>query len=192
MTKAKDLNALAQEITTDKVCVQLAMSATQLVMGDGDANADIVFIGEAPGKQEDAQGLPFVGASGKFLNEMLAAAGMKREDVYITNIVKYRPPDNRDPTPEEKQEFWPYLMRQLEIINPKVVITLGRHSGMCFIPELVISRDHGHARKVQFQEHEFLVIPLYHPAAALYNGSMRQVLIDDFLSAKSLVDKTLA
>lgn len=192
MAKAKELDSLAQEIVADKVCAQLATSATQLVMGDGNANADIVFIGEAPGKQEDAQGLPFVGASGKFLNEMLAAVGMKREDVYITNIVKYRPPDNRDPLPEEKREFWPYLMRQLEIIQPKVVITLGRHSGMCFIPELVISRDHGRARKVTYHAYEFLVIPLYHPAAALYNGSMRQVLIDDFLAAKSLVDKTLA
>ena len=108
---------------------------------------------------------------------------MKRDDVYITNIVKYRPPANRDPTKEEKAEFWPYLMRQLEIIDPKVVITLGRHSGMAFIPDLVISRDHGQPQNVQLHEHEFLVIPLYHPAAALYNGGMRQTLIDDFLVA---------
>ena len=122
---------------------------------------------------------------------MLAVAGLDRSDVYITNIVKYRPPDNRDPLPEEKKEFWPYLMRQLEIIDPKIVITLGRHSGAAFIPDLHISRDHGHARKVRYHDHEFLVIPLYHPAAALYNGSMRQVLIDDFLTAKALSDKTL-
>jgi DNA polymerase len=160
-------------------------------MGDGNPNADIVFVGEAPGKQEDEQGLPFVGASGKFLNEMLAAAGLQREDVYITNIVKYRPPNNRDPLPEEKAEFWPYLMRQIEIISPKVVITLGRHSGAAFIPDLVISRDHGHARTVKYHDYEFLVIPLYHPAAALYNGSMRQVLIDDFLAAKKLSDTAL-
>jgi DNA polymerase len=180
------LAVLRQELLDRGVGKTLAEGATQLVMGDGRTDADIVFIGEAPGKQEDIQGLPFVGASGRFLNEMLAAADMKRSDVYITNIVKYRPPNNRDPLPEEKREFWPYLLRQLEIIQPKVVITLGRHSGAAFIPELQISRDHGRARKVTYHGQEFLVIPLYHPAAALYNGSMRQVLIDDFLTAAVL------
>ncbi len=192
MTQTDQLQSLAEEIRKKGTCAELAASATQLVMGDGNSNADILFIGEAPGKQEDEQGLPFVGASGKFLGEMLAAAGLNRDDVYITNIVKYRPPNNRDPLPEEKREFWPYLMRQLEIIHPKVVITLGRHSGAAFIPELVISKDHGHARMVKYHDYEFLVIPLYHPAAALYNGSMRQVLIDDFLKAKALADKMLA
>ena len=191
-TKGEQLEGLRQEILNNKVCADLAAQATQLVMGDGNPDADIVFIGEAPGKQEDEKGLPFVGASGRFLNEMLEAAGLVRSDVYITNIVKYRPPNNRDPLPEEKQEFWPYLMRQLEIIQPKVVITLGRHSGAAFIPDLRISQDHGHARKVTYHEHEFLVIPLYHPAAALYNGSMRQTLIDDFLAAKALSDEALA
>lgn len=183
MSKQADLDVLQAEIIAQGVCPDLAASATQLVMGDGNPDADIVFIGEAPGQKEDEQGLPFVGAAGKFLNEMLEAAGLVRSDVYITNIVKYRPPNNRDPEPEEKREFWPHLMRQLEIIQPRVVITLGRHSGAAFIPDLRISRDHGHARKVKYHEHEFLVIPLYHPAAALYNGSMRQVLIDDFLVA---------
>lgn len=187
----KQLDEVAAEIISENVCPELKAGATQLVMGDGNPNADIVFIGEAPGQKEDEQGIPFVGAAGKFLNEMLAAAGLKREDVYITNIVKYRPPNNRDPLPEEKHEFWPYLMRQLEIIQPKVVITLGRHSGAAFIPDLVISRDHGHARTVKYHDYEFLVIPLYHPAAALYNGSMRQVLIDDFLAAKNLSDTAL-
>lgn len=180
-SKQQQLDELAEKIIADNVCLELAESATQLVMGDGHPDAEIVFIGEAPGKNEDEQGKPFVGAAGKFLNEMLAAAGMERSDVYITNIVKYRPPNNRDPEPEEKREFWPYLMQQLEIIQPKVVITLGRHSGSAFIPDLHISRDHGHARYVRYHENKFLVIPLYHPAAALYNGSMRQVLIDDFL-----------
>lgn len=181
-----ELDAFAAEITANNVCGDLASQATQLVVGDGNPNASIVFIGEAPGKQEDIQGVPFVGASGKFLNEMLAAAGLERKDVYITNIVKYRPPNNRDPLPEEKREFWPYLLRQLEIINPTVVITLGRHSGGYFIPDLQIGKDHGHARTVRYHDHEFLVIPLYHPAAALYNGSMRQVLIDDFVAAATL------
>ncbi|HEY1085975.1 MAG TPA: uracil-DNA glycosylase [Candidatus Saccharimonadales bacterium] len=188
MIKQTLIEDIAKEIIDTSLCADLAEQAKQLVIGDGNPDADIVFIGEAPGKQEDEQGLPFVGASGKFLNEMLAAAGMERSDVYITNIVKYRPPNNRDPLPEEKREFWPYLMRQLEIIQPKVIITLGRHAGECFIPELKISKDHGRARKVSYQDNEFLVIPLYHPAAALYNGSMRQVLIDDFLAAAKLAN----
>ena len=187
MDNAVKLDELKTEILGANVCPELAASATQLVMGAGNPNADIVFIGEAPGKQEDEQGLPFVGASGKFLNEMLDSIGLQRDDVYITNIVKYRPPNNRDPSPEEKREFWPYLMRQLEIIQPKVVITLGRHSGAAFIPDLHISRDHGQARTVRYHDMEFLVLPLYHPAAALYNGSMRGVLLDDFQGVKKLL-----
>lgn len=192
MTKQQLLDDVRAKIITDEICQELAAQATQLVMGDGDPDADIVFIGEAPGQKEDEQGLPFVGAAGKFLNEMLAEAGMERSDVYITNIVKYRPPNNRDPLPEEKAAFLPYLLRQLEIINPKVVITLGRHSMEYFLPNAKISQAHGQAvrKKVLYHdktEHEWLFIPLYHPAAALYNGSMRQVLIDDFLSATKLV-----
>lgn len=180
------LRMLKRRIEGSGIVPELKAQATQLVFGAGNPDADIVFIGEAPGKKEDEQGEPFVGAAGKFLNEMLAAADLKREDVYITNIVKYRPPDNRDPLPEEKRAFWPYLMEQLEIIAPKVVITLGRHSGECFIPDIHISRDHGHARTVVYHDKEFLVIPLYHPAAALYNGGMRSTLIDDFLAAVAL------
>jgi len=186
MTKRERIDQLALEISDNNVAPELRAQATRLVMGDGSLDAAIVFIGEAPGKKEDEQGIPFVGAAGKFLNEMLASANLRREDVYITNIVKYRPPNNRDPLPEEKQAFWPYLMRQLEIINPRVVITLGRHSGAYFIPDLRISEDHGKARHVTFDDHTFLVIPLYHPAAALYNGSMRPVLIKDFEAAARL------
>ena len=187
MDKQAELDALAAEIVEAGVCSELASQATQLVMGDGNADADIVFIGEAPGKNEDLQGKPFVGAAGKFLDEMLAAADLRRSYVYITNIVKYRPPNNRDPLPEEKRQFWPYLMRQLEIIQPKAVLTLGRHSGGGFIPGLRISQDHGQPRRVRLHELEFVVIPLYHPAAALYNGSMRQTLIDDFMRAAAFV-----
>lgn len=189
MDEAARLEVLAAEIIARDVCHNLAEQATQLVMGDGRADADIVFIGEAPGKNEDLQGKPFVGAAGTFLDEMLAAAQLRRQDIYITNIVKYRPPNNRDPLPEEKRAFWPYLMRQLQIIQPKVVITLGRHSGMAFIPDLAISRDHGNPRWAQFNELKFLVIPLYHPAAALYNGALRQTLIDDFVRAAQLAVK---
>ena len=189
MDKQAELDALAAEIIEAGICSELASQATQLVMGDGNADTDIVFIGEAPGKNEDLQGKPFVGAAGKFLDEMLAAAGLQRPDVYITNIVKYRPPNNRDPLPEEKRQFWPYLMRQLEIIQPKAVLTLGRHSGGGFIPGLRISQDHGQPRRVRLHELEFVVIPLYHPAAALYNGSMRQTLIDDFMRAAAFVQQ---
>ena len=164
-----------------------AAQATQLVMGDGNADADIVFIGEAPGKNEDEQGLPFVGAAGKFLNEMLAAAGMNRDDVYITNIVKYRPPNNRDPLPEEKKAFWPYLLEQLQIIEPKIVVTLGRHSMEYFLPGQYISKIHGQPKRIQFGDHKIVIVPLYHPAAALYNGSMRQTLIDDFMRMPEII-----
>lgn len=190
--KAAQLQQLKAEIVARDVCPELRATATQLVLGDGNPDADIVFIGEAPGKAEDEQGLPFVGASGRFLNEMLDAAGLVRSDVYITNIVKYRPPGNRDPLPAEKAAFWPYLLRQLEIIDPAVIITLGRHSMENFIPGATISAQHGKAKRVTYHGREFLVIPLYHPAAALYNGSMRSVLIDDFLAAKSLADSALA
>ena len=206
-----------------------------LVFGDGNPNADIVFIGEAPGKQEDEQGLPFVGASGKFLSEMLASIHMKREQVYITNIVKYRPPNNRDPLPDEKAAFLPYLERQLAVINPLLVVTLGRHSMNCFLPGLQISQVHGEPKRVKLRWHTeptgskradamqgeaeqrteaykqyskgvaeattqqraasdgrvsgserkqadttLVILPLFHPAAALYRGGMRQTLIDDF------------
>ena len=172
---------LEQQMIQQDTCPQLRQQATQLVMGDGNVNATYVFIGEAPGRQEDLKGRPFIGAAGKFLDEMLAAAGMNREDVYITNIVKYRPPNNRDPSPTEKAEFWPYLIEQIEIIQPKVILTLGRHSGKAFLPGLEISRDHGQIHQVELNNTNYTIIPLYHPAAALYNGGLRQTLVDDFL-----------
>lgn len=189
MTTAQQtrLDDLAQEIITAGVCAELAAQATQLVMGDGNPNADIVLIGEAPGKNEDLQGKPFVGAAGKFLNEMLAQAGMDRSDVYITNIVKYRPPNNRDPLPEEKAAFLPYLLKQLEIINPKVVITLGRHSMEYFLPGYKIGEIHGQPKRITFGDRKIVIMPLFHPAAALYNGGMRQTLIDDFLKVPEVV-----
>lgn len=176
MNKQQQLDDIKQKILDDKVTPDLAASATQLVFGDGNPDADLVFIGEAPGKNEDLQGLPFVGAAGKFLNEMLEMIGLKRSDVYITNIVKYRPPNNRDPYPEEKQEFMKYLESQLEVIQPKLTVTLGRHSLNCFLPDLQISRVHGQPKRYKNR----VYLPLFHPAAALYNGAMRQTLIDDF------------
>lgn len=190
-SKPELLEQLAVDIRDADVCPSLREQATQLVLGDGNPDAHIVFIGEAPGKKEDELGLPFVGASGRFLNEMLDAAGLVRDDVYITNIVKYRPPNNRDPLPEEKQAFWPYLQRQLEIISPKVVITLGKHSMEQFLPLAKISEQHGRAVDIRIGKLAVLLVPLYHPAAALYNGSMRPVLIDDFLAAKALADAAI-
>ena len=183
------LNKIKEEIISRDICPELHAQATNLVMGDGNINAEIVFIGEAPGKNEDEQGLPFVGAAGKFLNEMLAAAGMQRSDVYITNIVKYRPPNNRDPLPEEKKAFWPYLLKQLQIIQPKVVITLGRHSMEYFLSGMKIGAIHGQPKRIQFGDDKLVIIPLFHPAAALYNPAMRQTLIDDFLMVPEIINK---
>jgi len=159
----------------------LKKTATQAVHGAGNPSAEIVFIGEAPGKTEDKQGVPFVGASGKFLNEMLAEIKLKREDIYITNIVKYRPPNNRDPLPGEKSACRKWLEEELKIISPKLIVFLGRHAMHNFFPEERISESHG---KLLIKK--FAGIPteyfysLYHPAAALYNGSMRKVLLTDF------------
>lgn len=184
-TKQQQLDKIKQQILDARVCPELAEQATQLVFGDGNPDAEIVFIGEAPGKNEDLQGKPFVGAAGKFLNEMLETIGLKREDIYITNIVKYRPPNNRDPLPEEKEAFLPYLQAQLEAIQPVIVVTLGRHSLNCFLPDLQIGQVHGQPKRYQGQ----VYLPLFHPAAALYNGGMRQTLIDDFALIPTIIKK---
>lgn len=208
--KQKQLDGIREKILRERVTPKLKQTATQLVFGDGNPDADILFIGEAPGKNEDQQGIPFVGAAGKFLNEMLGMVELKREDVYITNIVKYRPPDNRDPLPDEKAAFLPYLQAQLEVIQPKVIVTLGRHSMNCFLPDLQISKIHGQPKRIRInmrhqaermQQGEtgvspesshgmtVVILPLYHPAAALYNGGMRQTLIDDFAKIPLVVEQ---
>jgi DNA polymerase len=182
------LDQIKADIIKNNVCPDLAMQAKNLVMGDGNIDAEIVLIGEAPGKNEDEQGLPFVGAAGKFLNSMLDSAGLKRSDVYITNIVKYRPPNNRDPLPEEKKSFWPYLVRQLDAIQPEIVVTLGRHSMEYFLPDRKISEIHGQPKRIAFGDYKLVVVPLYHPAAALYNGSMRATLTDDFKKLLKIIE----
>jgi len=187
MSKQSDLDQIRADILAQNICPALAAGATNLVMGDGNIDAEIVFIGEAPGKNEDEQGLPFVGAAGKFLNEMLASAGMKREDVYITNIVKYRPPNNRDPEPEEKAAFWPFLLRQLEIIQPKIIATLGRHSMEYFLPNAKISAVHGQPKRINLGDRTVIIMPLFHPASALYNGAMRETLMDDFAKIPGVI-----
>jgi uracil-DNA glycosylase len=208
--KQQQLDEVREKILRDKVTPKLKETATQLVFGDGNPDADVLFIGEAPGKNEDQQGKPFVGAAGKFLNEMLAMVDLQREDVYITNIVKYRPPNNRDPLPDEKAAFLPYLQAQLEVIQPKIVVTLGRHSMNCFLPDLQISKIHGQPKRIRINMRNqaerikqgetgvspesshgvaIVIMPLFHPAAALYNGGMRQTLIDDFAKIPIVLEK---
>ena len=169
---------------------ELKKTATQPVPGAGNPDADIVFIGEAPGKSEDAQGIPFVGAAGKFLNEMLEKIGMKREDIYIMNIVKYRPPNNRDPLPEEKASCRPWLEEELKIIEPKLIIFLGRHSMNDFFSTEKISNVHGKLLIKKFKNISTkYFFALYHPAAALYDGSMRETLIADFKKIPKILEK---
>jgi len=160
----------------DGVCADLAKTATNIVPGEGNPNADIVFIGEAPGRNEDLTGKPFIGAAGKLLNQLLEGIGLKRDDVFITSIVKFRPPNNRDPKPSEKEESWPYLLRQLRVIQPKLVVTLGRHSMGYFVPNQTIAQVHGKL----VEGGEWPVLPVYHPAAALYNRTTLAVLQEDF------------
>ncbi len=152
-------------------------SRKNAVPGEGPVDAEIMFIGEGPGFHENEQGRPFVGAAGKFLEELLATIGMKREEVFITNVVKCRPPKNRDPLPEEVAICTKtYLDRQIQAINPKVIVTLGRFSMNLFMPNVKISNVHG--QPVQFRGR--LVVPMYHPAAALHQGSLRPVIENDF------------
>jgi uracil-DNA glycosylase family 4 len=189
MDEQKSLKALNVRMEASCTCT-LKSTATQAVPGEGNPDADIMFIGEAPGKKEDEQGVPFVGASGKFLAEMLATINLKREDIYITNIVKYRPPDNRDPLPSEVLACEEWLHEQIKIIRPKVIVTLGRHAMEHFIPGQKISEVHGQSFTQTLPDigtQTFFV--LYHPAAALYNGSLRQTLIADFQKIPKVVDQ---
>jgi uracil-DNA glycosylase len=164
------------------------------VIGEGSAFSKIMFVGEAPGKNEAKSGRPFVGASGKFLNELLESVGIKREDVYITNIVKDRPPENRDPTPSEIELYAPFLDAQIDIIKPKVIATLGRFSmnyvmsRLGLISEIEpISKAHGKSYEATTSYGTVRIVPQYHPAVALYNGSMRDVLKKDFEIMKKFI-----
>jgi len=179
--ETKSLEAIAEAV---KVCTRcrLAQGRTNAVPGDGDPKAEILFIGEGPGKNEDLQGKPFVGAAGKFLQEMLESIGMSRDQVFITNVVKSRPPNNRDPLPDEVQictSSW--LVPQVRLIDPVIIVLLGRHSLERFIPNKRISLCHGKPMRATAPDGQRRVFfPLYHPAAALYNGSMRGTLMEDF------------
>lgn len=166
-----ELQALAAEITQCTKCL-LHRGRTKAVPGEGPANSEIMFIGEAPGFHEDQQGRPFVGAAGKFLEELLESIGLKRQDVYIANVIKCRPPGNRDPLPEEIEACEPYLDRQIELIQPRMVVTLGRFSMARAFPRARISQIHGQPRKIG----GIVYYPMYHPAAALHQPSLRRTI----------------
>ena len=182
MNSEETLKEIAEEISCCEKC-KLHYSRNKGVPGEGPSQAEIVFIGEGPGFHENVQGRPFVGAAGQFLEELLGTIGMRREDVFITNVVKCRPPGNRDPKPEELKACKGYLDRQLEAINPKVVVTLGRYSMARYIPNAKISHIHGMSRRVN----GLLVVPFYHPAAALHQPSLRMAIEEDFAKLPALI-----
>jgi uracil-DNA glycosylase len=170
-----ELTDLAKEVSICKRC-PLAQGRTRAVPGEGPENAAIVFIGEGPGFHEDQQGRPFVGAAGQFLDELLQAIGLKRSEVYITNVVKCRPPGNRDPQPDEIEACRMFLDRQIALIKPKVIVTLGRFSMARAFPNEKISAIHGKPRKVG----EIVYVPMFHPAAALHQPALRKTVEEDF------------
>ncbi len=177
-----DLKTVAAEVRGCKLC-GLAPTRKNAVPGEGPDHAEIMLIGEGPGFNEDAQGRPFVGASGQFLTELIASAGFKRTEVFIANVVKCRPPGNRDPLPDEIMACQGYLDRQIALINPKIIITLGRFSMARWFPNERISVIHGRAKQVDGR----IVVAMYHPAAALHQPALRQTLEDDFKRMQSIL-----
>jgi DNA polymerase len=170
------LTELYQEIAKCQDC-ELAKYRTKVVPGEGPEDADLLFIGEAPGWHEDQQGRPFVGPAGEFLNQLLASIGLSREQVYIANVIKCRPPQNRDPLPSEIQACYKWLDRQIEIIRPKMIVTLGRYSMARYFPNESISKIHGKAWK----QGDVICYPMHHPAAALHQGSLCKIIEADML-----------
>jgi uracil-DNA glycosylase family 4 len=179
-----ELEKLAAEVATCTRCL-LHQGRTKAVPGEGPENADILFIGEAPGFHEDQQGRPFVGAAGKFLDELLVSINLTRRDVFIANVIKCRPPGNRDPLPEEIEACKPFLDRQIEIIQPKLVVTLGRFSMARAFPKARISRIHGRPRKIG----GVVYYPMYHPAAALHQPSLRRTIEEDMRHIPELIEQ---
>jgi uracil-DNA glycosylase family 4 len=178
------LSELNQEIARCQKC-EIAKHRNKVVPGEGAEDAKIMFIGEAPGWHEDQLGRPFVGPAGKFLDELLASIGLTREQVYIANVIKCRPAANRDPLPTEIQNCHPWLERQIELIHPKMIVTLGRYSMAMFFPGKSISKIHGTAQK----QGDTIYYAMYHPAAALHQASLRQAIEEDMLKIPSLLAK---
>ena len=182
----RELAIVAKRVASCTDC-GLCKGRTNTVPGEGAADAQIMFIGEGPGFYEDQQGRPFVGASGKFLDELLASIGLSRKTTFIANVVKCRPPSNRDPQPDEIEACSKHLDAQIDIIKPKVIVTLGRHSMQRYFPGEAISRAHGQPRRKGDQ----IVVPMYHPAAALHQGSLRKVIESDFKRLPDFLARTL-
>lgn len=184
MTAVETLNQIAEQVAACQKC-DLHFSRKIAVPGEGPPDAEVMFIGEGPGFHENEQGRPFVGAAGKFLEELLASIGMSREQVYIGNVVKCRPPGNRDPQPEELHACSDYLERQIRTINPKVIVTLGRFSLQRYLPNAKISEVHGKAVRVKGR----LICPMYHPAAALHQPSLRVTVEQDFQRLPQMISQ---
>ena len=176
------LSEIHEQIAHCTKC-EIAKHRTNAVPGEGAEDADIMFIGEAPGWHEDQQGRPFVGPAGQFLEQLLTSIGLKREQVYITNVIKTRPTSNRDPLPVEIQNCRPYLDRQIEIIKPRIIVTLGRYSMAMFFPGKSISKIHGTALK----KDNIIYYAMYHPAAALHQQSLRKTIEEDMRKIPSLL-----
>ena len=186
VAKRRALAEIARAVSVCNDC-GLARGRTRAVPGEGDPGAQIVFIGEGPGFYEDQQGRPFVGASGKFLDDLLRSIGLDRKTVFIGNVVKCRPPQNRDPQPDEIAACAKHLEGQLAAIAPKVVVTLGRHSMQRYFPGEAISRVHGQPRR----KGDVIVVPMYHPAAALHQGSLRATIEADFRRLPEFLERAL-
>ena len=183
------LDALRTEASSCTRCA-LSKTRTQVVFGNGHPNADLMFVGEAPGFHEDQQGIPFVGQAGKLLDKLLAGVGLTRADVYVVNTLKCRPPGNRDPLPEEKHQCEPWLFKQIELIKPKVVATLGNHATKQLTgKETGITRIHGEPQQAVYGPVTVTIFPLYHPAAALYTPAMLKVLEEDFAKLPALLEQ---
>ena len=187
MSAEEALALIANEVSSCQKCA-LYRSRKLSVPGEGPVNSEIMFIGEGPGFHENEQGRPFVGAAGTFLNELLAEAGLKRSDVWIGNVVKCRPPGNRDPLPEELAACNGYLERQMTVINPKIIITLGRYSMGKFLPGVKISQVHGQMRRMDGR----FVIAMFHPAAALHQAALKPAILKDFSQLPNLLDQARA
>lgn len=177
-----DFDTLEEEVRSCTLCT-LSSKRTNAVPGDGDRKASVMFIGEGPGYYEDQQGIPFVGRAGQLLNEMLESINLQRQDVYITNMLKCRPPNNRDPLPAEITACGPYLERQISMISPKVIVTLGRYSTANFFPAEPISKLRGNPMPWK----GITILPMYHPAAALRNGNLKDALHRDFQQIPELL-----
>jgi DNA polymerase len=181
MDKEQKLENLRKEMENDS-SLPLRKGATNLVFGEGNPETEILFIGEGPGYWEDQKGIPFVGNAGILLNKLLQSIKVNREDVFVTNVVCFRPPNNRDPLPEEINAFKPYIDKIINIIDPKIIVTLGRFSMAKFIPNVFISSVHGSVNNIKWNDKDKVVIPMYHPAAALRNGNVMNMIKNDFLT----------